>query len=120
MDKVSFSKIAQVLADTQQVLLSVTAERDKLAAENSALLMRREAEKLASVMHDKGLRLDVERAELASELEKEAADGRLPVIQEAVDMVAPNMGLNTQQLTNDAVTPEGASAFESYLIGNVG
>jgi hypothetical protein len=120
MNKVSFSKISQVLADTQQVLLSVTAERDKLAAENSALLMRREAEKLASVMHNKGLRLDVEHGELASELEKEASNGRLDVIQEAVDMVAPNMGLNTQQLTNDAVTPEGATPFENYIIGDVG
>jgi hypothetical protein len=119
MDKLSSQKVAQVLADTQKVLLSVTAERDKLASDNAVMLRRMEAEKLASAMHDKGVRLELDRDELVGELEKAAEDGRLPVIQEAVDMVAPNMGF-TGTLTSDDVAGGGASGLESYILGNVG
>lgn len=120
MEKLSTDKIAQVLVDTQQVLLSVTGERDKLASELSTLKSRREAEKLAAAMHEKGVRLDTEYGALVDDLEKAASDGRLPVIQEAVDMVAPDMGLRTTSLTNDEITHGGGSALESYLVGNVG
>ena len=120
MDKLSTAKVAQVLADAQQVILSVTDERDKLASKLSELETRREAEKVAAALHEKGMRLDTEYGVLVQELEKAASDGRLPVIQEAVDMVAPNMGIRATSLTNDEVTAGGGSALESYLVGNVG
>ena len=119
MNKLSSQKVAQVIADTQKVLLSVTAERDKLAGDNALMHRRMEAEKLASVMHDKGVRLELEHEELVGELEKAAEDGRLPVIQEAVDMVAPNMGM-TGSLTSDDATGGGSTALESFILGNVG
>lgn len=119
MNKISNSKIAQVLSDTQKVLLSVTAERDKLASANASMYRRMEAEKLATAMHEKGLRLEFDRGELVSELEKAAEEGRLPVIQEAVDMVAPNMGL-TGTLSSDEASGGGATALESFILGNVG
>jgi len=119
MEKLSYTKIAQVLADTRQVLLSVTEERDKLATENSLMFRRMESEKLASQMHDKGVRLELEHDELVGELEKAAEDGRLPVIQEAVDMVAPNMGL-TGTLISDEMTGGGEDALTSFILGNVG
>jgi hypothetical protein len=119
MDKISSTKFAQVLQDAQRVLLSVTSERDKLAEENAAMKSRIEAEKLASTMHEKGCRLDTEYSDLVSELEKEAEQGRLPIIQQAVEMVGPNMGLKGIS-THDDVIGGGASSLENYLIGDVG
>jgi hypothetical protein len=119
MEKLNTAKVAELLTDASQALKAVTEERDKLAAENAAMKTRHESEKLAAAMHDKGLRLDVERAELATELEKEAAEGRLPVIQEAVDMVGPNMGLTATPTSDDAPVG-GATALEQFIIGNVG
>jgi hypothetical protein len=119
MNKISNSKIAQVLSDTQKVLLSVTAERDKLASENAVMYRRMEAEKLATAMHDKGIRLEVGRDQLIGDLEKAAEDGRFSVIQEAVDMVAPNMGLSGT-LSSDEATSGGSTSLESFILGNVG
>jgi hypothetical protein len=119
MKKLSAAKVAQVLKDAQEALICVTQERDKLAEENSVMKTRMEAEKLASIMHQKGCRRDVEHDALVSELEKAAMEGRLPVIQEAVDMVAPNMGL-TGTLVSDDVPGGGLSALEGFIVGNVG
>lgn len=120
MEKLNSTKVAQVLADARQVLLSVTQERDKLAAENSQMHRRMESEKLASQMHEKGVRLELGHDELVGELEKAAEDGRLPVIQEAVDMVAPNMGFQQGSLTSDEMTGGGEDALTSFILGNVG
>jgi len=119
MNKLSSSKVAQVLEDARYMLLSITEERDKLASENAYMKRHLEAEKLASVMHDKGVRMDVDHAELVGELEKAAEEGRLPVIQEAVDMVSHQNGF-TGRLSNDDVTGGGGNALESYILGNVG
>lgn len=119
MEKISSKKFAQVLEDAQKVLLSVTGERDKLAAENAEMKCHMEATKLASVMHEKGCRLDIEYSELVSELEKEAEQGRLPIIQQAVEMVGPNMGLKGIS-TYDGFAGEGDNPFVSFLIGGVG
>lgn len=120
MEKISYSKIAQVLEDTKTALLSVTSERDKLASENASLKRHLEADKLASVMHAKGLRLNEGHDELVADLEKAAEEGRLPVIQEAVDMVAPNMGLSGIHMTDDVAPGAGGNPLESYILGSVG
>ena len=119
MEKLSTAKVAQVLADAAGALKDLAAERDKLAEENSSMKMRMEAEKLATAMHAKGCRLDVEHGELVSEIEKAAEDGRLPALQEAVDMVAPNMGL-AGLTTSDDAPGGGMTSLEGYIIGNVG
>jgi hypothetical protein len=118
MEKLSSDKVAQVLLDASKALRTVTDERDKLAARCEAMERREEARKLASAMHNKGVRLDVEYDELVTDLEKEAETGRFPVLQEAVELVAPNMGL-TETLSDD-VAGGGSTAFESYILGNVG
>jgi hypothetical protein len=118
MQKLSSQKIAQVLQDTQRVLLSVTGERDKLAAENTAMKNRAEAEKLAFTMHDKGLEMDTPFADLVTTLEKRAAAGDLSTLKEAVGMVAPNMGLTNS--VSDEVRGGGGSTFENYVLGGVG
>ena len=119
MGQLDNTKVAQVLADSARALRSVTAERDKLAAEVSGLRQHDEAFKLASAMHDKGLNLDVEHEVLVENLEKAASEGRLPVIEEAVGMVAPNMG-STVQVNNDEGAGGGGNALENFLLGGVG
>jgi hypothetical protein len=119
MDKLSAAKVAQVLEDASRALTDMAGERDKLASDLAELRTRVEAEKLASAMHDKGLRLDVEHDELATDLVKAAEDGRLPVIQEAVEMVAPNMGLTGSAVSND-VPGGGMDALTGFILGNVG
>ena len=118
MDKLSSKKVAQVLLDASTALRSVTSERDALAIKVAAMERREEARKLAFVMHDKGVRADTPFDELVQDLEKEAESGRFPVIQEAVELVGPNMGL--AQTLSDDVAGGGQSAFESYILGEVG
>lgn len=116
LDKV---KVAKVLADSAHALRSVTAERDKLASEVLGLRRHEDASKLASVMHEKGLNLDVEYDVLVEDLEKAAADGRFPVIEEAVNMAGPNMGAQVHT-TNDEGTGGGGDALSNFLLGGVG
>jgi len=112
-------KVAKVLADSAHALRSVSAERDKLAQENARMHRHFEVSKLATAMHEKGINLDVDADTLVCDLEKAAAAGRLPAIQEAMDMMAPNMGF-TGTLTHDDAHGGGESAFENFIIGGIG
>lgn len=118
MNKESASKFAQVLSDARSALLSVTSERDKLAAKCTAYERREEATKVASMMHDKGINRDVEMGELVEQLEKEAAAGRLGEIARAADMIGPNMSFGSTN--HDELGGQGADALTSYLMGAVG
>lgn len=120
-------KIARVLADASSTLLKVASERDGALARNAELeaklahaTTRLEAEKLAAEMHGKGLRTDVDFGELVSDLEKEASAGRLPVIQEAVKMAAPNMSNGFQIDHDEARGTATGSDFERFIVGEVG
>lgn len=118
MDKQSSLKVAQVLRDTRETLLSVTAERDKLAEENASYKRREEATKVACMLHDKGCRLETELPVLVQELEKEAAAGRLDAISQAAEMIGPNMSIGTtNQGAEGSVTGD---SFTSFLVGDVG
>jgi hypothetical protein len=120
MEKISSEKIAKVLTDARNALVSVTEERDKLA-ERCALLERRaEAEKIAAAMHEKGVHLDVEREDLVADLEKAAESGRLPVLEEALTMVGPNMGITGTLTSDEELRGSGGNALESFLLGDVG
>jgi hypothetical protein len=119
MQKLSSQKIAQVLEDTRTVLLSVTDERDKLAARCAELETRQEAEKLAFTMHDKGLELDTPIEDLVAGLEKRASEGGLDTIKEAVSMVAPNMGL-AASVTDEPRGGGDGSNLMNYVLGGVG
>jgi len=121
MKKISSQKIAQVLNDAQTALRKVAEERDHALDKLASMERRREAEKLASVMHDKGIHLDVDHITLSDDLEKAAEEGRLPIIQQAVAMMAPNMGLKTASLNNDDSTIGGAQTdLERFIFGDVG
>jgi len=72
-------------------------------------------------MHDKGVNLDKSFGDLADDLEKSAEAGELPIIQRAVDMMAPNMGLNTATLNHDDTkVASGGTDFERYIFGAIG
>lgn len=120
MAELNKEKMAKVLADAGVMLKSVAAERDKLASENALLKRHFEAQKLASVMHEKGLNLDVDYETLVGELEKAAEAGRLPVIQEAVEMVGPNMGSIGTLSSDDVASGGGSNPLESFILGDVG
>jgi hypothetical protein len=127
MTEQDIAKIAQVMADGSHAIRTVTSERDTLAEENSQLReklssvkTRLEAEKLAAEMHEKGLNMDKEFADLVDDLEKDAQDGRLPVIQEAVKMAAPNMGSRIASINNDETSTSGDHDLVKYLVGSVG
>lgn len=120
-------KIAQVLADAGTTLRKVAHERDTLAEENHELKqklagvqLRLTCEKIASEMHGKGLRADVEFSDLVDDLEKAASTGRLPAIVEAVKMAAPDMGGHFSINNDEASGGKNMSDLEAFLIGNVG
>jgi hypothetical protein len=119
MDKESAQKVARVLHDARTALVSVTAERDKLAAENAAFKMRSECTKVASMLHDKGIDQDTPFSELVESLEKEAAAGRLPEIARAADMVGPNMSFGSTY-NHDGAEGAGSDVLTSFLVGHVG
>ena len=82
---------------------------------------RLECEKVAAQMHEKGINTDQDFTDLVDDLEKAAGEGRLPVIQEAVKMTAPNMGTKIAHTNNDDETAGlGSTQLEQYLVGSVG
>ena len=118
MNKESASKMAQVIRDAQTALRSVTAERDELATKVASYERRAEATKVASVMHDKGINLDMEFPELVEHLEKEAAAGRLGEIARAADMIGPSMSFGSTH--HDESVGGGTDVFTNFLVGSVG
>ena len=120
-------KVAQVLSDAATALRKVAGERDIIQAKNTELNIkvaayerRVQAEKVAAQMHQKGLNTDVDFQSLVSDLEKKAAEGKLATIEEAVDMVGPDMGMKTASLNDHSLTGAGESDFERYLFGAIG
>jgi hypothetical protein len=121
-------KEAQVLQAARDALLTVADERDTALVENTQLKdklasvrQRLECEKLAAEMFEKGINTDQDFESLVEDLEKAAGEGRLPILQEAVKMSAPQMGAKIAHINNDDETSGvGSSQLEQYLVGSVG
>lgn len=120
---------AQVLATARDALVQLAQERDAEVEKNASLTRqlgavrtRLECEKTAAEMFEKGLSPDRDFADLVDDLEKAAHEGRLPIIQEAVKMSAPNMGTKIASINHDETTGElSSSQLEQYLlVGSVG
>jgi len=116
MQKISSQKIAQVVKSAKEAIVSLAAERNKLASEVAELRRLRDVEKLASDMHERGARMDVTHPELVDELLKAANDGRLDVIKEALDLY-PTLGYTDRISDSNSNTGDN---FTNYLLGNVG
>jgi predicted transcriptional regulator len=120
MNKESKEKAASVLREAATTVRKYAAEnkvlRDKLAAKET----RERVEKVAAAMHDKGIRLDETREDLADSLEKEAQQGRLAEIERAVDYVGPDMGKFAQIRNDDQPGASSGSNFERWVLGGLG
>jgi len=121
MEKLSNEKLAAVLREAPAVIRSLVAENDRLSTKLASMERRGDAEKLAEVMHGKGLELDKTASELADRLEKAAEQGKLETIREAVDLVGPDMSEKIGSIANnDTGVSSTGSDLERYLVGGVG
>lgn len=121
------TKQAQVLLDSAHLVRAVTSERDgalaKLAEAQLTLAAygrRTQAEKVAMQMHSKGINTDIEFPALVSNLEKAAEEGRLATIEEAVDLVGPDMSFKTASIHDTPTAGAPGTDLESYLLGSIG
>jgi type II secretory pathway component PulF len=121
MDKLSNAQAAEVLADAASTLRAQSAHINSLEEKLASRDRRDRVEKLAGMMHSKGLELDTSVDALADRLEKAAAAGKLEAVEHAVDLVGPDMGTKLAQLTNDEPGVSSASsALEQFIVGGVG
>lgn len=118
-------KIAQVLTDSANALRTMAVERDQTLEKNAALQRRLQeyerrtrCEKVAAMMHQKGINTDVNFQDLVEDLEKKAMEGKLDTIREAVDMVGPDMSVKTASIHEQPAG--GETDFERFLIGGIG
>ena len=118
-------KVAEVLQAAGTAIRNVAAERDELEnklasaeAKNQMYERRVMAEKVAAQMHNKGINTDTDFSSLVAELEKAASEGKLDTIENAVEMVGPDMSLKTASI-HDSPRASGNS-FEAFLLGGVG
>lgn len=122
MNKISNAQVAEVLTDAATTLRAQQAYIGELETKLASKEHRERAEKLAGVMHGKGLELDVSASDLADRLEKAAAANKLDVLETAVDLVGPDMGSKLASIINDdgQGVSSAASALESFIIGQTG
>ncbi len=121
MDKVSEEDVLKAAAEAPGVIRALVAERDAAVSKVAQLELRRDAEKLAEAMHDKGLSTEIPLSDLADQLEKAASKGKFEEIKRAVDLVGPDMGQKIAQVSNSD-EPSGSHSggmdpLTSFLIG---
>ena len=123
-EKISAAKAAAVYAEVPGVLRKLASERDELRAENVNLREKLaeyehsdRIEKIARSMQDKGIDVASSMEEKIERI-KEAADrGRsLDVIEEAVEMTAPNGELAKLA---DGESGNSGDQLTAYLLGGI-
>lgn len=119
MKKLSMDQIAALVEEAPAMIEGLVQERDVLRDKVAAFERRDAAEKVASAMHNKGIRLDTEFGALAEELEKEAELGNLPVIRQAVELTQTDFRAKHASLSDDEYRG-GSSDFERYILGGIG
>jgi hypothetical protein len=126
MEKISNEQIAEVLADASSTLRALHAENTDLKDKLASKERRDRVTKLASEMHRKGLELDTDVETLVSRLEETAKEaGKLETIENAVDLVGPDMGTKIGQAShNPTHDGEGRSSnssdLERFIVGSAG
>lgn len=120
-------KVAKVLNDSANLVRTVTGERDQALSKVAELQLkvaayerRVHAEKVAAMMHQKGINTDQEFPSLVADLEKAAQEGKLPTIEEAVEMVGPDMSFKTASIHDTTPVGTGESDLERFLVGGIG
>jgi hypothetical protein len=97
MNKISALTVNHVLSEASQALKDLSTERDALRSENLDLHtkianyeMKARAEKIASLMEQKGLEGGLNREEKINMLLTKAAQGQLPIIEQAIQFASTN------------------------------
>ncbi len=124
-EKISAAKAAAVYSEVPGVLRALVSERDglrtKLAAANRKLAEYNERdriEKIARTMSEKGIDTDSSFDDKVERIKEATQRGRsLDVIEEAIEMTAPNGGLG--KLGSAAEVGNGAGQLEAYLLGGL-
>ena len=119
MDKISNAQIAEVLSDAASTLRSQQAHISDLEEKLAARDLNDRSAKIASEMHRKGLELDVDVNELASRLEK-VGEEKLATIEQAVDLVGPDMGSKIASINHDGGHTSDSSNLERFILGDAG
>lgn len=121
MNKISNAQIAEVLADAAAVLRTQSEKIAELEAEREARGVHDRVTKIASEMHRKGINLDTSIPMLIESLEKAAEQQKLEAIEQAVEMVGPDMGSKLAHINNDEQRVSlGSSDLERFIIGAAG
>ena len=123
-EKISAAKVAAVYAEVPGVLRKLASERDELRVENRSLREKvaeyeREdrIEKIARSMYDKGIDTESTMEDKVERIKEAAERGRsLDVIEEAVEMSAPN---GEFAKLAEEVPGNGGDQLTAYLMGNV-
>ncbi len=118
--KISHAQAAEVLADVPGALRKLAEDNKALKEKVASFELRERATKLASEMHQKNIHSDVSFDDLVVQLEKKAAEGKLDVIEQAVEFAAPDMGAKLAQLTGDDRGTSSSSDLERFIVGGVG
>jgi len=120
MNKLSNEQLSELYGDAAKTIRKLASRNKALEDTLAAKELHERAEKVASAMHDKNLRLDTPRETLIEELEKEASAGRLETIEKAVDMVGPDMGkfaqVDNRRDNNDQGNASSGSALEQFIL----
>lgn len=122
MEKLSNEQLATLFHDGATTIRKQASKIVDLEEKLASKELRERTEKIASSMHDKGVRTDVTRELLVDELEKEAAAGRLEAIEKAVEMIGPDMGKFAHASRNPNSDDQGnvSSDLERFIVGGVG
>jgi len=121
--KISSAEMSQVLFAAGDALRKQASYIESLESRLGRLQRRDEAEKLAYVMHSKGIDTDVPIEQLTERLEKLAEQDirKFYNFQDAVELVGPDMGTKLAQLNNsEERSGIGGSDLERWLVGQVG
>jgi hypothetical protein len=124
-EKISAAKAAAVYSEVPSVLRALVTERDQLLEKNASLegqlaefTERDRIEKIARNMSDKGIDPESNFDDKVEQIKEAAGRGRsLDVIEEAVEMTAPNGELG--KLGSAGNVGNGANQLEAYLLGGL-
>lgn len=127
MNKISNEKVAECLRDAATLLRSQRATITELQTKLASRDTRDRVTKIAHEMHRKGLELDTSVEALADRLEKTAAEGKLDAVEQAVDLVGPDMGTkigfashNPTSGNSNGDGSTSSSDLERFIIGATG
>lgn len=115
MDKLSAAQQCEILEEVPRVLREMAAERDLYKEAFLKGATRQRIEKVASQMVEKGLKSGSVK-DVADSLEKQAQAGalNLDVIDQAVELVGPDMGKHAH-ISDELSGSAGSSDLERFL-----